>query len=83
MAVIKNSSTMLLSVMALMALCTTLPSCHAVRTQDGWSKQMCFNWQGCTLDVCRQYCSHRGFDWQGAFCNGSSDQCCCQYNGQR
>uniref|UniRef100_A0A0D3HJ17 Dirigent protein n=1 Tax=Oryza barthii TaxID=65489 RepID=A0A0D3HJ17_9ORYZ len=30
MAVIKNSSTMLLSVMALMALCTTLPSCHAM-----------------------------------------------------
>uniref|UniRef100_J3N6J8 Knottin scorpion toxin-like domain-containing protein n=1 Tax=Oryza brachyantha TaxID=4533 RepID=J3N6J8_ORYBR len=82
MALIKNSA-ILLSLMALMPLFTTPPSCHAVSTQDGWSKQMCFDWQGCTLTVCRQYCSHRGLEWQGAFCNDSSDKCCCQYNVQR
>ncbi|KAF2909860.1 hypothetical protein DAI22_11g058200 [Oryza sativa Japonica Group] len=78
MALIKNSTILL---MALMVLCTTLPSYHAVSTQDGpWSKQLCVNWQGCAVDVCRRYCSHRGLEWQGASCNDSSDKCCCQYN---
>lgn len=60
--------------------CSALMMITLFSADGPWSKQLCVNWQGCAVDVCRRYCSHRGLEWQGASCNDSSDRCCCQYN---